>query len=62
MQLGFLLTKLEKIYEESLGELRMYVMGIINNFKGKLNGQNSLEIEKVKILEFIKNHADNSGF
>ena len=42
----------------------MYVMGIINNFKGKLNGQNSLEIEreKVKILEFIKNHADNSGF
>ena len=32
------------------------------NFKGKLNGQNSLEIEKVKILEFIKNHADNSGF
>jgi len=59
-----LLTKLEKIYEESLGELRMYVMSIINNFKVKLNGQNSSEIEreKVKILEFIKNHADNSGF
>ncbi len=59
-----LLTKLEKIYEESLGELRMYVMSIINNFKGKLNGQNNSEIEreKVKILEFIKNHADNSGF
>lgn len=59
-----LLTKLEKIYEESLGEFRAYIMSIITHYKDILNGQNSLEIarERVKILEFIKENVNNSGF
>ncbi|HET9240290.1 MAG TPA: Hsp70 family protein [Oligoflexus sp.] len=55
-----LLTKAERLYEETLGDVRNYLSELIITFKGILNQQNPQEIEKAQ-QDFAERLAEIEG-